>query len=176
MIIYCNLYTQYRLHTCRPMRLATMRCTRTSASVLKSCANRLLLASSPHFSWTSMDSSRWLDRHIRATWAAASEARRAHPVRPPLHRRGRSRASAASSEQDIRRCSHGVHRAKLERDVRVAATTSAGGEKINHCVARYRRRGGGRLRGRVCQSTIILLYYYTYRVAVRRVYYNRLFC
>lgn len=150
------------------MRLATMRCTRTSASVLKSCANRLLLASSPDFSWTSMDSSRGLDRHIRATWAAASEARRAHPVRPPLHRRRRSLASVPSSEEDIILwCSHGAHRAKLERDVRVVATTSAGGEKINHCVARYRRRGGGRLRGFACQSTIILLYY-TYNAARRR--------
>jgi len=163
------------------MRLATMRCTRTSASVLKSCANRLLLASSPHFSWTSMDSSLGLDRHIRATWAAASEARRAHPVRPPPHRRRRSRAPVPSSEEDINIilwwCSHGAHRAKLERDVRVAATTSADGEKINHsCVARYRRRGGGRLRGRACQSTIILLlYYYTYGAAGRRIHYNRLF-
>jgi len=146
------------------MRLATMRCTRTSASVLKSCANRLLLASSPHFSWTSMDSSLGLDRHIRATWAAASEARRAHPVKPPPHRRRRSRASVpSSSSEDITRCRHGAHRAKLERDVRVAATTSAGGEKINHCVARYRRRGGGRLRGCACQSTIIILLY-TYSV------------
>lgn len=70
------------ISTCLPMRLETTRCTNTSASVLKSCANRLLLASSPHFSWTNMDSSRGLDRHSLATWAAASEARSAQPIKP----------------------------------------------------------------------------------------------
>lgn len=60
------------------MRLATTCCTRTSASVLKSCANRPRLASASHFSCTSMDSSRGLDRHRRATLAATSDAISAH--------------------------------------------------------------------------------------------------
>lgn len=78
---------RHNISTCLPMRLETTRCTSTSASVLKSCANRLLLASSPHFSWTNMDSSRGLDRHSLATWAAASEARSAQPIKPLDRRR-----------------------------------------------------------------------------------------
>lgn len=69
-------------HTCRHIRLETTRCTSTSASVLKSCANRLRLACWSHFSSTNMDSSLGLDRHCLAMLAAASEATSAQPIRP----------------------------------------------------------------------------------------------
>lgn len=90
--------------TCRPMRLATTCCTRTSASVLKSCANRSRLASAPHFSCTSMDNSRGLDRQRRATPAAASDAISAHRTTADRlwrrRRRGPSPASSSSSAVD----------------------------------------------------------------------------
>lgn len=130
--------------TCRPMRLATTCCTRTSASVLKSCANRLRLASAPHFSCTSMDNSRGLDRQRRATPAAASDAISAHRTTADRlwRRRRRGPSSSSSSAVDDIRAGTCARRARHAYSVRergrvvIAAASSSSlwcrRAKINH--------------------------------------------
>lgn len=78
------------------MSLVTTCCTNTSASVLKSCANRLRFASPSLFSCTNMDSSLGLDRQRRAMLAAVSDARSAQPIRP-----GRAAVAAVPVLQDM---------------------------------------------------------------------------
>jgi len=48
-----------------------------------------------------MDSSRGLDRHSLATWAAASEARSAQPVKPLHRRRWQAAVSPPSDEEHV---------------------------------------------------------------------------
>lgn len=134
------------------MRLATTCCTSTSASVLKSCANRLRLASASHFSWTNMDNSLGLDRHRRAMLAAASDATSAQPTR---QRDGRADSGVAADMLQPR--TPGIvcgSRARYDYTGNKRRRRRSRAPKINHGAAegrRYRRvrrtRGDGERRG-----------------------------